>query len=258
MAAQRPTVLCVHGSWHKPFHYAPLEKHLQSLRYPTVFPLLPTCNTPTVSSLPDDIYYVRSIISKLKTQRKSVILVLHSYGGMVGTEAAFGLEADPKKPEDGGIIALIYMCAFMPLEGNSLVTTMGAPKGSNGSLLPWQTFNSETGCTTVSGPGPVFYNDIAESEWQRLKDALSPWPLQAQLDTIEKAAWRGMSGRVWYLICRNDAAIVTASQEKMIRMVEGQGVEVHVETCEAGHSPFLNMPERVGEVVEKAAAAAAA
>jgi pimeloyl-ACP methyl ester carboxylesterase len=116
-ATTRLTILVIHGAWHYPEFYASFCKSLEDLGYEAVCPRLPTCNNdaPPTQKLADDVALIRQTAQSLLEGGKTVIAVMHSYGGVVGTEALHGL----------AIKRLIYMTAFVPSSGNSLASMFG-------------------------------------------------------------------------------------------------------------------------------------
>lgn len=119
--APPPALLLIHGAWHHPEFYAPLCKSLEALNYEVVCPRLPSCNdaVPPTKSLHDDVALIRATAQTLLNGGKRVVAIMHSYGGMVGTEALHGLPIEH----------LIYMTAFLPSSGKSLA-------GMFGDMLP--------------------------------------------------------------------------------------------------------------------------
>ena len=79
----------------------------------------------------DDATAIQAVTTKLADEGKDIVLVTHSYGGIPGTESAYGLaqkerEASGKK---GGIVALLYVAALLVKPGMSLGTTIGEGAG---------------------------------------------------------------------------------------------------------------------------------
>ena len=64
---------------------------------------------------------------------KEVVVLMHSYGGIVGTDAIYNLSVTERAMHGmpGGVKRLIYMCAFIPQKGQSLAGIFG------GMLPPW-------------------------------------------------------------------------------------------------------------------------
>lgn len=97
-------------------------------------------------------------------------------------------------------------------------------------------------------PAAVFYHDLPPSEQAHWASLLKPCPAITQLQPVTYSAY--VHHPVTYLVCENDNAV---PQRKMLADVEKlyQGVRFEIETCEAGHSPFLSMPDVLVRVVEK-------
>src|SRR4051812_32681658 len=90
---EKPTILIVQGSFQTPLVYDGLSKGLLALGYPTIHPALPSCtntDSPTFPSitLVDDALAVRlELTRQVEYEGKTVVVVMHSYGGLVGSEA---------------------------------------------------------------------------------------------------------------------------------------------------------------------------
>ena len=109
---------------------------LEAQGYPTVCPTLPSIDaSPPTVDLPDDAKLIRSQLQRLvEDERKEVVVVVHSYGGVVGSEAVtqeLGAEQRGRQGLDGGVIRLLYICAFVVPVGHSLAGAVG------GTLPPW-------------------------------------------------------------------------------------------------------------------------
>lgn len=132
----KPTVLFVHGAWHSPKHFQPARDAFESAGYPTECPCQPTFDARAgTATLYDDAKCIRFLLNELvEKQGKDVICVLHSYGGVVGTEAidaSLGKKNRQDNGLSGGVLGLLYMAAFVLPLGSSLSTAFG------GSLPPF-------------------------------------------------------------------------------------------------------------------------
>ena len=126
----KPTILFVHGAWHQPGHFVPITKVFESAGYEVVTPQLPSYNAFPAKDFEmyTDADLIRSETQKLVDQGKDVVLVLHSYGGIVGSQAAdqaLGKRAREAEGKKGGIARLVYMCAFMLKPGDHLYSSFG-------------------------------------------------------------------------------------------------------------------------------------
>ena len=119
----KPTVLLVHGAWHNTSCWDATRAELKKLSYPTeVVPLKSSGNAVT-THLEDTAIIREALESLIVSEGKAVILVMHSYGGVAGTNAVHGLEAAARheKGEKGGITHCLFIAAFLVPKGNSLI-----------------------------------------------------------------------------------------------------------------------------------------
>lgn len=88
---------------------------------------------PATLGLQDDAQALHDALDGLINQAKDVVLVVHSYGGLVGSSAAKGLGQKQRAEEGkaGGIIMLVYLAAFVLPMGNSILDALG------GQYPPW-------------------------------------------------------------------------------------------------------------------------
>jgi pimeloyl-ACP methyl ester carboxylesterase len=130
ISSSLPHVMIAHGSWHTPEAYTSFEAALELRGYDVTIPSLPTTRADGLSkTLSDDCQFFRAKLERLISRGSEVIVVMHSYGGMIGAGSIQGLE---KKPgERGGVIALVFMACFIPAATGSLADGVG------GSLPPW-------------------------------------------------------------------------------------------------------------------------
>ncbi|KAE8361454.1 Alpha/beta hydrolase fold-1 [Aspergillus caelatus] len=236
-APRLPTFLIIHGSWHYPELYGTFCKAIENRGAEVVCPRLPSCSgdiTPT-KTIEDDVALIRDIAQSLVQKGKEVFAVMHSYGGMVGTDALEGL----------GIQRLIYLAAFVPFYGKNLVDMCG------GSMAPFIVCD-EQGMARVPDAASVFYQDLPDDEAAFWAERLVPQPASAQLNPITHEAFRNIPAT--YILCEDDRAIPVSIQEKMISDVQNAGASMDVIRIPASHSPFLSMPDSTAEIVVNLAA----
>lgn len=237
-----PTIVLVPGAWHKVAQYAPLTTRLEQAGYEVVVVDYPSTGpNPTNKNFDPDVKIIHESIAQLADQGKGILVVVHSAGGIVAGEAAKGLgKADRTKDGlAGGIVRMVYICAFAATEGVSLYDATGGPD-------PWHII--EGGTVRSSQEKDIFYNkcspEVAEEQIAKLE-------LFAK-GTFESrptyAAWKHIP--CTYLVCENDHAIPLVAQEAMIAQ---EGANFDVVRCSADHSPFLCMPDFTAEVVRRAA-----
>jgi pimeloyl-ACP methyl ester carboxylesterase len=109
----QPTIVFVPGAFHTPDYYNPVRSLLEAKGYVTEAVSLLSLGDST-SSMADDAAAIRAVTSKLADEGHQVVLVMHSYGGILGTESAkeLGCGLRRKAGKTGGIVALIYLAAY--------------------------------------------------------------------------------------------------------------------------------------------------
>lgn len=243
-------VLLITGAWQVPEHYRKVTDALTSQGLRVICPLLPTNNNivPPSKCVSDDVALVQDVVSAEVANGTHLTVLVHSYGGIVATAALadFALPHGARSKDEGkgGVVDIIFMAAFLPMENESLAGIFGRSL----QLPPWLR-PQENGTIEVDEPAHHLYNDLPGDEQKHELEMLVAHPTVAQFtDTkCEKAAWRVTP--VSYLICEGDTTLPESAQEMMIGRLRKQGVEVREFRCGAGHSPFLSMPDKVVEVV---------
>lgn len=116
-STSKPVIVLVPGAWHTPAHYAHLALHLNALGY-TVDCIDPpsTSAPPPTDPYTEDVLTIRNAITSHTGAGRDVVLVMHSFGGITGSEAAWGLGVANAEGE-GKVVRLVYMTAFMVVEG---------------------------------------------------------------------------------------------------------------------------------------------
>ncbi|KAG4418124.1 hypothetical protein IFR04_008717 [Cadophora malorum] len=242
MSTEQPTILFVPGAWHLPAGFDAVRELLKPLGYPTEAVALPSIGAePPTKTLEDDAAVTRAAIEKLADAGKKVVVVTHSYGGVVGSCAVEDLGFATRKAAGkvGGVINFVYLSAFALPKGVSLLDALG------GNPLPWMKIKGDY--VTPDTPEDVFYHDMSASEQQK-------WI--AQLKHTSAAVFSGKSTHEpWhhipctYIYCEEDKAIPLIVQQGI---AGSMGAGITTFSIKASHSPFLSCPEKLVEGIEVA------
>lgn len=176
----------------------------------------------------------------LAAQNGPVILVGHSYGGAVITEAG----------NDSKVAGLVYVAAFAPDKGESVNTLIKDPKPGDPvpPILP-----PRDGYLFLdrSKFHLSFAGDVSADQAAFMADSQVPWGVEALGGTISEPAWK--TKKCWYLLTTEDKMIPPDAQRAMSKRAGAKVVEV-----KASHSVYVSQPQAVASLIETAAKAAAA
>jgi pimeloyl-ACP methyl ester carboxylesterase len=186
---------------------------------------------PTLS-LDGDAAATRQVID---AQGEPVVLVGHSYGGAVITEAG----------NDPNVAALVYIAAFAPDTGESVNTLIADPPP--GAPVP-PILPPRDGFLFLDRDEfhASFAADLPREEAAFMADSQVPWGLDALGGTISEAAWHEKPS--WYLVASDDRMIPPPAQRSMAERAGATVVE-----AEGSHSIYVSHPEVVAELIEQAA-----
>lgn len=132
--AELPTIVFTPGAWHGPQSFDLVRAGLTLKGYESEAITLPSVGAePATVSLDEDAAVLRSTLTTLADAGKQIVLVVHSYGGMVGANAVSGLgyQQRANNSETGGVIMMVYLAAFAAPTSTSLVDML------SGEFLPW-------------------------------------------------------------------------------------------------------------------------
>jgi pimeloyl-ACP methyl ester carboxylesterase len=186
---------------------------------------------PTLS-LEGDVAATRLVVD---AQSAPVILVGHSYGGVVITEAG----TDPK------VAGLVYITAFAPDTGESVNTLIANPPPGAPVppfLPPRDGFLFLDRAKFLAS----FAADVDAEQAAFMADSQVPWGVEALTGTISEPAWRSKPG--WYLIASEDRMIPAPAQRSMSARASATVVEVA-----GSHAIYVSQPAAVAALIKQAA-----
>jgi pimeloyl-ACP methyl ester carboxylesterase len=222
-------IVLVHGAWADGSSWSKVIPLLQAKGLHVVAVQNP------LTSLADDVAATKRAIA---LQDGPVILVGHSYGGAVITEAG----NDPK------VVGLVYVAAFAPGDGESVasISKPYPPAPLGGELRPdAQGFLS----VTPKGIAEDFAQDLSEQEKQILIATQGPTNAAAFGATVTTAAWKAKPS--WFVVAANDRAIAPELEKAEAAMMKASSI-----TVPSSHVAMLSHPKEVADLIQKAAAKA--
>jgi pimeloyl-ACP methyl ester carboxylesterase len=231
----KPTVVLVHGAFADSSSWNGVIARLQHDGYPVIAAADP------LRSLDGDAAYVSSI---LDTIPGPVILVGHSYGGEVITNAAVG---------HANVKALVYIAAFAPDQGESgLGLTSKFPGSQLGAALIVRPYTvagggGEDGYVDPAKFHAVFAADLPKATSDLMAVTQRPVDLAALQAPSGVPAWKTIPS--WYMVAGADQAIPPAAEEFMAKRAHAHTVEVKG----ASHVVMISHPGRAEALIVAAA-----
>lgn len=124
MTSQKPAIVIAHGAWHVPAHYEPMAKPLREAGYEVIVPKHQSIgrDSDPGNALQKDAAAVADILRQQLSSGKDVILVMHSYGGISGSDAVGMLyEGQNGAPGPGRLLRLVYLAAHILPKGEAFL-----------------------------------------------------------------------------------------------------------------------------------------
>jgi pimeloyl-ACP methyl ester carboxylesterase len=184
------------------------------------------------TSLADDVAATKRVIAE---QKGPVILVGHSYGGVVITEAG----------NDPSVEGLVYITAFAPDRGESVASLIkdpppGAPVPP--ILPPTDGFLALDKTQFAAS----FAADVAAEKAEFMANSQVPWGLAALNGAVTEPAWAKKPS--WYLVATDDRMIPPPAQRAMSKRAGSSVVD-----AKGSHAIYVSQPQAVADLIKNAA-----
>ena len=223
----RPTIILVHGAFVDGSAWQAVHRILRNDGYTVRIAQNPT------TSLADDATAIRRTVD---AQDGPVILVGHSYGGAVITEAG----SHPK------VTGLVYIAAFAPDEGESVSWLMNDP--TPGAPVPPIVPAQQDGFLLLDRTkfAASFAADVDAETARHMADSQVPWGIGALTGTVTEPAWRRKPS--WYLVAADDKMIPARAQWAMAKRAGSRVTETS-----GSHALYVSKPAVVASAIATAA-----
>ena len=220
------SVVLVHGGFVDGSGWMDVYKILKKDGYKVTIVQNPT------NSLADDVAVTRRAIAAVDGK---VILVGHSYGGVVVSEAG----------TDAKVAGIVYIAAFAPDKGESVASLIAnpAPGAPVPPILPPQDGYLFLDSAKFAAS---FAADVKPDVAQFMADSQVPWGLAALQGAVTNPAWRVKPS--WYLVSSEDRMIPPAAQRMMAARAGAK-----VEEAAGSHAIYVSKPAVVAAIIEEAA-----
>jgi pimeloyl-ACP methyl ester carboxylesterase len=234
-AGVKPTIVFVHGAFGDASGFAAVTARLQRQGYTVLSPADP------LRGPASDAAYIASVLKTIKTP---VVLVGHSYGGAVISEAATQVP---------NVKALVYLNAFALEEGESAgqITARFTHSDLGAALIarPFPQPDGSEGTDLYIDPAKfhhVFAADLPVSQTNLLATAQRPVAQASFAEPSTAPAWKTIPS--WYLVGRQDRALDPAAERFMAKRAHAHTIEIN-----SSHASFLSHPGAVDRLIRQAA-----
>jgi len=219
-------IVLVHGGFVDGSGWAGVHSILKKKGYNVLIVQNPT------KSLAEDVAFTKSAIESLDSE---VVLVGHSYGGVVITEAG----THPKVSD------LVYITAFAPDKGESVASLIANPPP--GAPVP-PILPPKDGYLFLDRAkfAASFAADVEPEMASFMADSQVPWGLDALQGAVSEPAWKTKPS--YYLVATEDKMIPPPAQRAMAGRAKAQVTEVP-----GSHAVYVSNPAAIAAIVEKAA-----
>jgi len=232
----KPTIVFVHGGWADSSGWNDEISDLERRGYPVIAPANP------LRRLDTDAAYIRSV---LQTISGPIVLVGHSYGGAVISNAAVGVP---------NVKALVFIAAFAPDKGESLLQLVTMNPGTQIGpatldVRPYPLPDGGTGTDLYlkkSAFHDAFAGDLPLEVTDQMQATQRPFSNEAFVSLSDEPAWRTIPS--WYLVSTQDHAIPPATQRFM-----AQRAHASVSEVKTSHVAMMSQPEATTRLILQAA-----
>ncbi|MEV4509200.1 alpha/beta hydrolase [Dactylosporangium sp. NPDC049525] len=237
-AKTKPTIVLVHGGYADSSCWNGVIPKLQRAGYTTIAASNP------LRGIPTDAPYIGSLLASISGP---VVLVAHSMGGTVITNAAAGRS---------NVKALVYVAAFVPDVGETQGDLINKFPGSEvlpvSVPVPYTKPDGTTGTDLyLSKDGQAaFAADISTDAFRLLQATQRPFDADSFIYPTQAAAWRTIPS--WGLVAGRDKAIPPACERFMYSRAKARKV---VEVPTASHVVMISHPRTVADLIQDAATA---
>ncbi|KAJ0413932.1 alpha/beta-hydrolase [Aspergillus carlsbadensis] len=265
-----PSIILVHGAWHTPDNYAGYTAALRAAGFFVHCPRLPSCDASRdiQGTFADDVRTVRELASRLVEAGERILMVMHSYGGAVGTDAVQGLAfpygstvgkegeeraGDGSGGKVGGVVHLLYLCAYILLPG-TCVWDIVREAGFEGVFHQYIETAEGDGSLFPLDPALMFFGGDENVPQEVIDEAMKTlvrFPMSCLTTPTTGDAWREIPST--YVLTQKDYGVPRVYQDIMLAKVKEEGVDLRTEDFDTCHSIFIS---REGEMVELAVEAA--
>ena len=238
-----PSLIFIHGSWHRPNCYDRIIEPLRNkYNLKCIAIALPSTQDNPQATYKDDIDAARAAITSEVTQGRDVIIIAHSYGGMVGSSCIKGFTKSGSESDNtkGYVQALILIASGFTLPGLAFMDPFfGIPPPS------WRVDKDSGYAVIVADPVQMFYHDLELDDAKYWVSQLTTQSLKALFEGGEHSYTGWLDVPTLYVGTIEDHGLPVLMQRIAIGAARGMGGEIRHVELRSSHSPFLSLPNEV-------------
>jgi len=246
---EKPVFVFVPGAWHGPGTWSKVSSLLKEQGYNSISITLPTTSGDSSAAFGDDVEATQQAIQAETSQGRNVVVVVHSYGGVVGQSAMKGFtrqkDAAAPSTRTGYVTGLIVIASGFAQPGMAFLDGFGGNPPPTWRMDP-------SGFAEIQVPArELFYHDLPAAEGDEWVAKLRKQSTKAFTEgrDVMYAGWQHVP--VWMLITTEDKALPVEAQKMFVGMVE-DSADVTVREIATGHSPMLSKAEEVVDFILEA------
>ncbi|ROW07970.1 hypothetical protein VMCG_03408 [Cytospora schulzeri] len=255
MPSTKPTLVLVPGAWTSPKAYHKLVNLLESdpYNFTVHVPSLASNNgAQPPNTFEADVAGVRAAVEPLVDAGEEVIMLMHSYGGAVGSSAVAGLSRKDRAAQGlpGGLVHLVYISAYMLALDQSPWDVLVLGNGDTPerrALVDMRDDGTWLPRDAVWG----LYHDLEVEDQEEQKAGIRPHFLMSLMGKATYEAWRDVPST--YIYTTEDRWVPPAFQDICLANAKNAGVHVDVHKFTCAHSAYIKHRQEIAEIVAKAA-----
>lgn len=243
MINPKPAIVIVPGAWQGASGFKNFILDLNNAGFRSEAVALPSVGSTSniLPGLAEDIDAVRSTVSKHLEESYNVVLLCHSYGGLVGSNASQGLDAKSRSKDGkaGGIIQILFLSAFIVPNGRSLFDMLG------GKSAAWMEIQGDKIETKREMMAEIGFNDLSPELAAGFCQQLTHSSASVFFTPSNFEPW-SCGIPCAYIHTIQDMAIPHPQQ---VHMAQQLGPDAKTVSLNAGHCPFLSVPDQLIDAI---------
>ena len=258
-STNQPVILIVHGGYFFAEAFQNFQSELLKAGYESRCPQLPSCRDTRPldqkAGQPEDIAVIRKAAHELISSGRSIIVLAHSYGGIVACGAISNdMLASSDSGGRAGVLHMVFLSCWLLLPGSTVEDLLK----KYGFQMKVALATNEDGTVYSTNSPEAFYNDIYEEDPSRAEtlakanNTTHNW-VTATLP-VQGSPWKTVSST--YVHCKRDQAILLPLQKSMVSdaqtALESADKSVTMDALEidTGHCPFASAPEELVQIIK--------